>query len=118
MTATATKLEQLRSDYSDYHKEVYGCRSYLPEHFTVVDVLAAMKALDAAALFEFAAMAAREKQAIVDFETLVANTMANGAKNRETALRWISEADPMASGDWEFLCYAHGLPYGYFLKAA
>jgi hypothetical protein len=40
-----------------------------------------------------------------------------GANDRETALRWIHEADG-SGGDDEFLCYLNGLPYGYFKIAA
>jgi hypothetical protein len=34
----------------------------------------------------------------------------NGAKDRETAIRWIDDA----YGDLEFLCFYLDLPYGYF----
>lgn len=54
-----------------------------------------------------------EQQAIVQFESLVAKSMAAGAPDRETALKWIMEASD-CDGDWEFLCFHHGLPYRYF----
>jgi hypothetical protein len=40
-----------------------------------------------------------------------------GARDRETALRWIIDASP-AAGDWEYFCFLNGLPYGYFKQAA
>ncbi len=55
--------------------------------------------------------------AIETFEKLVASTIEAGAKTREDALRWIMDAS-ICDGDWDFLCYEHGLPYGYFKKAA
>jgi hypothetical protein len=36
-----------------------------------------------------------------------------GARDRETALRWIMEAST-ANGDWEYFCFLNGLPYRYF----
>ena len=49
------------------------------------------------------------------FEQHVINTMCMGARDRETALRWIMDASTR-NGDWEFLCYDLGLPYGHFNK--
>lgn len=61
--------------------------------------------------------AEEEQRAIAEFELLVAITITSGAQDRETALRWIMDSS-RCDGDWEFLCYEHGLPYGYFRKAA
>ena len=61
--------------------------------------------------------ARREQDAIVAFEVLVTKTINSGAKTREVALRWIMEAST-CDGDWEYLCYTHGLPYSYFRKVA
>lgn len=49
------------------------------------------------------------------FEQLVAKTMEHGAGDRETALRWIMAASD-CRGDWDYLCWQHGLPYGFFNK--
>lgn len=54
-----------------------------------------------------------QKQAIDRFVKLVEATINNGASDVQTAHRWIMEASD-SQGDWEFLCYNHGLPYGYF----
>jgi hypothetical protein len=40
-----------------------------------------------------------------------------GARNRETALKWIMDASN-ANGDWEYLCHELGLPYSYFKQVA
>lgn len=53
--------------------------------------------------------------AVKKFEQHVTNTICMGARNRETALRWIMEASN-ADGDWEYLCFLNDLPYGYFNK--
>jgi hypothetical protein len=54
-----------------------------------------------------------EQRAIDRFEALVRVNIDAGAKDRETALRWIMDAS-RANGDWEFLCWEYGLPYRYF----
>lgn len=57
----------------------------------------------------------REQAAIKTFEGKVQSLITCGAKNREVALRWLMEASECA-GDWEYFCFKHGLPYGYFNK--
>lgn len=58
-----------------------------------------------------------QKIAVEKFEQHVTNTICMGARDRETALRWIMDASS-ADGDWEYLCYLNNLPYGYFKEAA
>jgi hypothetical protein len=58
-----------------------------------------------------------EADAIEKFEKHVTDTICMGARDRETALRWIMDASN-ANGDWEYLCYDLGLPYQYFRKVA
>jgi len=58
-----------------------------------------------------------EAEAIEKFEKHVTDTICMGARDRETALRWIMDASN-ANGDWEYLCYDLGLPYQYFRKVA
>lgn len=56
-----------------------------------------------------------QARAIDRFEHLVAKTIEHGAADRETALRWIMDSSD-CNGDWEYLCWQHGLPYGFFNK--
>lgn len=58
-----------------------------------------------------------ESRAIKSFEALVTKTINSGAKTSGDALRWIMEASK-CDGDWEYLCFTHGLPYSYFKKVA
>jgi hypothetical protein len=51
------------------------------------------------------------------FEKRVNDLIFSGARDRETALRWIHEAEG-TMGDDEYLCYTLGLPYMYFRKVA
>lgn len=58
----------------------------------------------------------REKQAIVDFEKLIARAISYGAKTREVALQWIMESSD-CNGDWDHLCWKYGIPYTYFANS-
>lgn len=57
----------------------------------------------------------QEAQAAVIFEQRVQKIINDGAKDRNTALRWIHEAEG-SNGDDDYLCYLVGIPYGYFNK--
>jgi hypothetical protein len=60
-----------------------------------------------------------QAKAVLEFEERVAHVIANGAKDREMALRWIFDAeDEYTRNDPDYFCFQHGLPYGYFKKAA
>ncbi len=50
----------------------------------------------------------REAECIGEFEQLIGDTIAIGAGNRETAIRWLQSDD-----DNSYFEYTHGLPYGY-----
>jgi hypothetical protein len=54
----------------------------------------------------------REAELIASFEASVTATIANGAKDRETAIRWMIDAEDV-NGDVEHFCYRMGLPYRY-----
>lgn len=57
----------------------------------------------------------QQARAITRFEALVQKTIESGAGNRETAIRWIMDASSAArDNDWDYLCWEHQLPYGYF----
>ena len=58
-----------------------------------------------------------QQEAITRFEKRVQETIALGAKNRETAIKWIHDAEDTGSDD-EYLCYRLGLPYTYFKEVA
>ncbi|HEX8552779.1 MAG TPA: hypothetical protein VF681_14625 [Abditibacteriaceae bacterium] len=109
-----TRHEELSQLYSDLHKDAYGVRARLQwdayseaELEEMIDALGPV--IDATINEERAA----QEAAAVRFEARVADTIAAGARDRETALRWVDQAEG-ADGDREFLCYLCGLRYGYF----
>lgn len=107
---------------SDLHKEAYGFRPSSEFYDWWFSATPAEKqetwdSLMETADAEVAREQALEELAIKDFEVQVAETIKLGARDRATALRWIMDASE-ANGDWEYLCFLTGLPYGYFKKAA
>jgi hypothetical protein len=58
-----------------------------------------------------------EKIAIERFEQSVSNTIANGAGDRATAIKWLQDAEG-GNDDIEFFEYLQGIPYGYVAKSA
>lgn len=107
---------------SDLHKDAYGFRPGTRfwgfwDSATDAEKQAEWDLLIKALERRIEEDAAQEKACIAQFEQLVSKSIAAGAANRETALRWIMDAST-CNGDWEFLCYEHGLPYSYFRQAA
>ena len=112
-------LEQAQCQYWDIYKDAYGVRprGVDTSAWTLADFDAEFKLLGEIIKQEDIARKAAETEAIAKFEQHVTNTICMGARDRETALRWIMDASN-ANGDWEYLCYDLGLPYHYFRKVA
>lgn len=112
-------VEQLHATWWDAYKDAYGFRPRGADvgHWTAEDFRAELKVLGEE--IERAEQARREDQAraVVKFSKRIEETIKSGAKDRETALRWIHEADG-TNGDDEYLAWQNGLPYGFFRKAA
>jgi len=112
-------LEQAQCQYWDMYKDAYGVRprGVDTSTWTLADFDAEFQLLGEIIKQEDIARKAAETEAIDRFEQHVTNTICMGARDRETALRWIMDASN-ANGDWEYLCYDLGLPYQYFRKVA
>ena len=112
-------LEQAQCQYWDMYKDAYGVRprGVDTSTWTLADFDAEFQLLGEIIKQEDIARKAAETEAIEKFEQHVINTICMGARNRETALRWIMDASN-ANGDWEYMCYDLGLPYHYFRKVA
>lgn len=108
-----SELEQLQQIYSDAYKDAYGIRPRTPVSWLVEDYRKELdylqKVIEQSIEEEKEAMS----RACVEFEERVAGVIAAGAHDRETALRWIMDADD-ANGDWEHLAYLNELPFSYF----
>jgi hypothetical protein len=114
-----TALEQARETYWDMYKDAYGVRPrWIDTTAWTLEVFEAEFASLATAIEQAEVQRrADEAEAVAKFEQHIVNTMCMGARDRETALRWIMDAST-ANGDWDYLCWDLGLPYHYFRKAA
>lgn len=110
-----TELEQCRETYWDMYKDAYGVRprGIDTSTWTVEMFEAEFAHLDKVLAKNSADQAESERIAVIDFEARVGALIDGGAGNRETALRWIDQADG-SNGDMEYLCFLNGLPYRYF----
>ena len=112
-------LEQAQSIFWDMYKDAHGVRprGIDTSTWTLQDFQQEFASLQEVIVREEANRQVAEADAIAKFEQHVTNTICMGARDRETALRWIMDASN-ANGDWEYLCYDLGLPYHYFRKVA
>lgn len=115
-------LEEAQGTYSDFYKELHGFRPRFSsdEQWNSLEWLnEQIDALHAYAPIVLAEEEEMSKQAIERFEALVATTIASGAKDRVTAMRWLRDSDdPYVVNDDNYFEYTHNLPYGYLAKAA
>ena len=111
--------EQLAAQHYDFYKDVHGIRPRWMNYdaMTVEELELEMKQLSTEADYVFAEEKRIQEENVAKFEQHVTNTICMGARDRETALRWIMDASE-AGGDWEYFCYLNGLPYRYFKVAA
>jgi hypothetical protein len=114
-----TKLEQAQCTYWDMYKDAYGVRprgidtsTWTFQQFEV-EFAHLSDVIDA----EEKSRKEAEKNAVVAFTQRINELIKVGAKDYDTALRWIHEAEG-SNGDDEYLCFLLGLPYQYFRNAA
>lgn len=114
-----SRKEQLAATHYDFYKDVHGIRPRWMNYdaMTEQELEVELDNLSKEAEVVAAREAAEQAVAIERFEARVTDIISSGAQNRETAIRWIMDAED-ADGDDEFLCYLLGLPYGYFRKVA
>ena len=63
---------------------------------------------------QFARDKAEEEKNVKEFEARITDLISSGAGNRETALRWIMQAENMEDeSDAGYICYSLHIPYSY-----
>jgi len=112
-------LEQYACQYWDMYKDAYGVRprGIDTSSWTVEQFEEEFESLQKAINANYEQEKEQQANAMVAFEARVAKVIDSGARNRNTAMRWIHEAEG-SQGDDEYLCFLVGLPYGYFKKVA
>ena len=112
-----TELEELEIIYCELHKDVYGVKARWYQAKSIEQARKDLESLEAAGKEIWAREEQERQEAVKRFEARVQQVIESGAKDRETALRWIHQAED-TDGDDEYLCYKLNLPYAYFKKAA
>ena len=108
-----SEREQLETIYSDAYKDAYGFRPRGHVFDTVEELRAAIERCSAEIERQVKEAYEESLRATEKFEVRVAAVIEAGAADRETAVRWIADADG-CNGDLEHLCYVNGLPLTYF----
>lgn len=112
-----SEFEQAQATWWDAFKDAHG---YRPRDVDTSEWTLTCFKTDIVRLGEMIALqeaenAKQQADAVVRFESRVQKIIDDGAKDRETALRWIHEAEG-SHGEDDYLCYLVGIPYGYFNK--
>jgi hypothetical protein len=110
-------LEQMACQYWDMYKDAHGFRprGIDTSAWTEEDFMKEFEYMGKLITQQEEARVEAEHMASVRFEQRILDLMTTGAEDRETAIRWIHEAEG-TSGDDEYLCWTLGLSYGYFRK--
>ena len=103
---------------SDLHKDAYGFR---PTHYSLwmskEDFDVEIGNLVDESNRAYQRQQEEQDHAVVAFEVKVEEIINSGAKDRNTAIRWLMDADDV-DGDEGFFEYHYNLPYGYLKEAA
>jgi len=111
-----TRQEELHSIFWDMYKDAHGIRPRGIDTSNWTELAFTKEFEYLATMIQDGNMqrVAAEGKAVASFEKHVRTLIAQGAKDRAMALRWIHEAEG-SNGDDDFLCYLTGLPYHYNL---
>jgi len=121
-TVEQYEMQEMLNTMSDLAKAAYGTRRACPDtdglSFKEVSALydGMLEDLDRATREQ----EAEQADAVKEFEASVTRTMETGSVDRETAIRWLRDAeqDDQAKFDDDYFCYCNNLPYGYLKEAA
>jgi hypothetical protein len=91
-----------KTDLSDYYKEAFGVRPrHYKEWWTKDELEAEYDHLERVCAENERVRVEVEKESYKRFEKLIAEVIAYGAGNRETAIRWLIEADETIDINWK-----------------
>jgi hypothetical protein len=101
---------EYQSIFSDMYKDAYGFRPRMnTSDWTAKDFEQEFEFLNTVIERNIQDQKIIEQEAIKTFEVLVSNTINNGAKDRNTAIRWILDDER----DIEHFEWQNCLPFGY-----
>ena len=106
--------EEMYGYISDASKDAQGFRTRFDyTTYTAEELMKEAVYWEGQVVISIAEDKIREDECIVEFEKLIADTIACGAGDRDTAIRWLKSSDETSQHDEYYFEYTHGLPYGY-----
>lgn len=108
--------DSLISYISDAHKDAYGFRprGYNYAEWSMEALQEEADRMSEAVAREIDRQAEADREAVAEFEAQVQSNLDMGAADRDTAIRWILEAQGDLEVLWDdagYACYLMGLPY-------
>lgn len=108
--------DSLISYISEAHKDAYGFRprGYNYSEWSFEALQEEADRMSEAASREFQRKEQADQEAVAEFEAQVQSNLDMGAADRDTAIRWILEAQGELEVLWDdagYACYIMGLPY-------
>lgn len=100
--------------YYDIYKGIHGIKPrWLSfDGMSKEEIQAEFDSLQKEAEFHYAEEERMEKEIVANFEKRIVDTIATGAKDRATALRWILQAEGLTQEyDMGYVCFCLHLPY-------
>lgn len=114
-----TDLEQAATLFSDYFKDVNGCRPRFDQSsWTVEDYDRQMEVLSEEMEVVITDQRIREMEAVNKFEKLLEDTCITCGCSRRQALKYLKDAEGDDWYDNDYFEYSNSLPYGYLKKVA
>jgi hypothetical protein len=117
----ATQMTTFSDDlYSDLHKDAYGFRPRGEAWHAWLNMTDEQKEQQWNRLVkivedDIATEKRLEAEAIINFEDVVSNLIADGHPDRKSAVQWLHSLHNTLN-DNDYLCYKFGIPYGYLDK--
>ena len=106
--------DELATYIYEGHKDAFGTkgRHYDFKNMTLAELKEEADYISNAVKNTMQEEAEAEKQKIAEFEAQIKHNMAAGAEDKETAIRWLLDAEGLADEkDMGYICYSLGLPY-------
>ena len=96
--------------YSDLHKDAYGYRPRVSlAHLSAVQLDIEWNRTCKDLEMEMEHERVREADALNNWENLVAETIASGARDYATAVRWLHQAQGLEGDDLDYLLWGYGI---------
>jgi len=113
-TVEALERDNLATYIYEGHKDAFGVkgRHYDFEAMSTEELRAEADYISRSVKEQMELEANMEKEAVARFEKAIAEYMQMGAEDRETAIRWVLQAEGLENEyDPSYVCYSLGLPY-------